>query len=722
MMDASQAPMNRGGSVKRSMQISMALILAAALSQPADSATPNAAAAKPAAQPTPTAATAAPAKSATAPAVSDAPFWSGRPNAQAFANIQADRVTRAKKNIERMLAATGPRTVENTLQPYDDALLELDAAGSQCGLIEEVHPDSGLRASAEKATQDVSAYGSQLSLNRKVYEAITALDTTGLDAETAYYIRTTLRDFRLAGVDKDDSTRKQIQALREQLVKMGQNFDRNIREDKPTVVLDGVADLEGLPQDYIDSHKPGPDGKITLSVEYPDYFPLMTYARREAARQKMYMTYQNRAYPKNMAVLDSILDLRYRLAKLIGFSNYADYECADKMVGNAQNASDFIKKVVDASADRLKADFNTMLERKRKDFPGATGIDWWDRFYWTNLIKKEQYSFDAQGFRPYFPYTRVKQGVLDVTSKLFGVTYKQVANAPVWDPSVECWEMFEDGKLVGRFYLDMHPRKNKYNHAAQFDVRTGVEGRQIPEAALICNLPGGDAKDPGLCELEDVDTFFHEFGHLLHTLFAGHHRWVGIGGIRTERDFVEAPSQLLEEWMRDPAVLQSFARHYKSGEPVPAKLVEQMRRADDFGNLDPRAIDVRRQMMLADLSLSIYNRPPSQVNTDSLNAQLTNRYTPYPYVPGTHFQCAFGHLYGYGAGYYTYMWSLVIAKDMFSKFDRKNLLDPAIAKRYRDAVLAPGGSAPAAVLVSKFLGRPFNFEAYRLWLNQTAPN
>jgi len=696
------------------IRIPLALALTVALTPPALAAAPKS---KTAAKPAPTT-TAAPA----AGSVSDAPFWTGHPNAAAFANIQADRVARAKKDIERLLAAPAPHTLENTLQPYDDALLELDAASSQSGLIEEVHPDSAVRASAEKATQDVAAYFSELSLNRKVYDALASLDTTSYDSETRYYVRTTLRDFRLAGVDKDDATRKQIQELREQLVKVGQSFERNIREDHPKVVLDGVKDLDGLPQDFIDAHKPGADGKIALSIEYPDYFPIMTYAKSEAVRKKMFMVFQNRAYPANMAVLDTILDLRYRLAKLIGYSNFADYDCADKMVGSAQNASDFIHKVVDASGERLKGDYQVVLDRKRKDVPGATGIDWWDRFYWTNLIKKENYDFDAQAFRPYFPYTRVKQGVLDVTGKMFGVTYRQVKNAPVWDPSVECWEMLEDGKLVGRFYLDMHPRENKYNHAAQFDVRTGVEGRQIPEAALICNLPGADPKDPGLCELEDVNTFFHEFGHLLHTLFAGHHRWVGIGGIRTERDFVEAPSQMLEEWMRDPAVLQTFARHYQSGEPVPSKLVEQMRRAEDFGSLDPRAIDVRRQMVLADLSLSIYDRPPRQVNTDSLNAQLTNRYTPYPYVPGTHFQCAFGHLYGYGAGYYTYMWSLVIAKDMFSKFDHKNLLDPTIAKRYRDTVLAPGGSAPAAVLVANFLGRPFNFEAYRAWLNQSRPN
>jgi thimet oligopeptidase len=311
----------------------------------------------------------------------------------------------------------------------------------------------------------------------------------------------------------------------------------------------------------------------------------------------------------------------------------------------------------------------------------------------------------------------VKQGVIDVSAKLFGVTFKQVKDAPVWDPSVECWEMFEDGHLVGRFYLDMHPRPNKYNHAAQFDIRTGVAGRQIPEAALICNLPGGEPGDPGLCEYNDVDTFFHEFGHLLHTMFAGHHRWAGIGGIRTEHDFVEAPSQMLEEWMKDPATLATFAKHYQTGEPIPAALVKRMDRANDFG----KGLGERRQMVYADLSLSIYDRDPKTVDTTELMQALVRKYQPFPFVDGTHFQCAFGHLDGYSAVYYTYMWSKVIAKDMFSQFDANDLLAPGVAKRYRDAVLAPGGSAPAAKLVENFLGRPFRFDAYQAWLNQEIP-
>ena len=656
------------------------------------------------------------AKPAAAAATSQAsaPFWAGTPNAAAFEKIEADRMARTRKAIERLAAVKGPRTIENTLGPYDEAVTLLDAAGSQAGLMEEVHPDSTLRAVAEGQSQKVSALATELSLDRRVYDALKALDVSHADAETRFYVEHELRDFRLAGVDKDDATRAKITALRDTLVKIGQEFDRNIRGDVRTIQVAGAADLDGLPADFITSHKPGADGKITLDINYPDYVPVMTYAKNDDVRHRLYMEFQNRAYPKNVEVLDRMIAERAALANLLGYPTWADYITVNKMVGNPKNARDFIDKIVAASTASAEHDYQVLLRRKQKDVPDATTVMFWETGYWSEMVRKSDYDFDSQSVRPYFPYDRVKQGVLDVASKMFGVSFTRVKGAPVWDPSVECWEMFEGGKLVGRFYLDMHPRANKYSHAAQFDIRTGVASKQIPEAALICNLPGGTAGDPGLCEYNDVNTFFHEFGHLLHTLFAGHHRWCGVGGIRTEHDFVEAPSQMLEEWMRDPATLATFAKHYQTGEPIPAAVVKQMNRANDFG----KGLQVRRQMVYADLSLSIYDRDPKQVDTNAMMPELVKKYQPFPYVDGTHFQCSFGHLDGYSAVYYTYMWSLVIAKDMFSQFDKNDLLSPVVAKRYRDAVLAPGGSAPAAKLVENFLGRPFNFDAYQAWLNE----
>ena len=650
-------------------------------------------------------------QAATKPA--DPPFWTGHPNAAQYTKLNQDRIANAKAEIAKMLAVKGKRTIENTLVPYDEASRWLDMTGSQAGLMENVSPDSLVREAAEKMGQDVSAYGTEISLNRAVYDALAAIDLSKADAETKYYVERELRDFRLAGVDKDEATRTKIKALRDELVKIGQEFSRNIRENVRTIEVK-PEDLAGLPQDFLDSHKAGANGMVTLDINYPDYIPTMTYCKTEDVRKRLYMEYQNRAYPKNVDVLKQMMAKRYELANLVGYTNWADYITANKMSGSAKVVRDFVDKIVTASGPAAQRDYETLLNRKKKDFASATNVNFWEQVYWSELVKRSDYNFDSQSIRPYLAYDRVKQGVLDVTSKMFGVTYKRVTDAPVWDPSVECYEVWDGTKLYGRFYLDMHPRPNKYNHAAQFDVRTGIEGKQLPEATLVCNLPGGEAGDPGLCEIDDVNTFFHEFGHLLHTIFSGHRRWCGTGGIRTEHDFVEAPSQMLEEWMKDPKTLQTFAKHYQSGEPVPTELVNRMRRAQDFA----KGLQVRRQMVYADMSLSIYDQDPAKVDIDALMKGLVSRYQPFPYVDGTHFACAFGHLDGYSAVYYTYMWSLVIAKDMFSAFNKDDLLDPAIAKRYRDAVIGAGGSAPAATLVEHFLGRPFNFNAYQTWLNQ----
>jgi thimet oligopeptidase len=656
----------------------------------------------------------APAAQSSQTGASSAPFWTGMADAAAFQRATDARLAHGRELLDRVVAIKGARTVDNTLRPFDDVLLEIDAVSSQAGLIQAVHPDERIRQIAEQVSQKAGTFATELSLNRGVYEALEGVDVSHADAETAYFLQRTLRDFRLAGVDKDEATRTRIRDLRNELVVIGQDFDRNIREDLRKVTATSASELDGLPADYIARHKPDATGAVTLTIDYPDSLPVFSYARSEDLRKRMFMEYNNRAYPKNAEVLDRLIARRAELARLIGYDSWANYITADKMVGSATNAAAFIDRVVAASGPKAEREYAALLKRKQQDVAGAAAVTLWERAYYSELVRQASYNFDSQSVRPYFPYARVKQGLLDVTGRLFGVTYRRVENVPVWDSSVEAYEMLEGGRLVGRFYLDMHPRPNKYNHAAQFGIRTGVEGRQIPEAALVCNLPGGDAGDPGLMTHDDVVTFFHEFGHLVHALLAGHHQWVGVGGISTEQDFVEAPSQMLEEWAWDPATLATFAKHYQTNEPIPAALVRQMRRASEFG----KALTVRQQMVYAKLSLSLYDRDPKSIDTTALVKELTNTYLPYRYVEGTHLQTSFGHLDGYSAVYYTYMWSLVIAKDLFAQFDRANLLSPTVAGRYRDTVLAPGGSKPAATLVRDFLGRPFDFKAWESWLNR----
>ncbi|HVE85840.1 MAG TPA: M3 family metallopeptidase, partial [Myxococcales bacterium] len=391
---------------------------------------------------------------------------------------------------------------------------------------------------------------------------------------------------------------------------------------------------------------------------------------------------------------------------------WAAYVTEDKMIKSQQAAADFIEKICGIAERRMRNDYQALLERKRQEDPSAAAVNPWDQAYLEDRLKAEKYQFDSQSVRPYFEYSRVKQGVLDLTAQLFGVTYQKVLDAPLWHPDVEAYDVFEGGNCLGRFYLDMHPREGKYKHAAQFTLATGKADHQLPEGVLMCNFPRPGAQ-PALMQHSDVETFFHEFGHLLHHIFGGHTRWAGLSGVRTEWDFVEAPSQMLEEWAWDAGALHTFARHHQTNELIPAEVVKRMKAADEFG----KGLWVRQQMFYAALSLAIYSRDPAGLDATAVMKELQEKYTPFRYVDGTYFHLSFGHLDGYSAIYYTYMWSLVIAKDLFTAFKREGLLSAGVAGRYRRAILEPGGSKEAAELVKDFLGREYGFAAYEEWLN-----
>jgi thimet oligopeptidase len=339
-------------------------------------------------------------------------------------------------------------------------------------------------------------------------------------------------------------------------------------------------------------------------------------------------------------------------------------------------------------------------------------VEPWDSAYLQERVKAEEYGFDSQSVRPYLEYGRVRDGVLDVTGRLFGIAYRRVV-APVWHPEVEVYDVLEGETLLGRVYLDMHPRDGKYKHYAQFTLASGQRGVRLPEGVLVCNFPRPAPGAPALMEHGDVKTFFHEFGHLLHHVLGGHVRWAAQSGVATEWDFVEAPSQMLEEWVWDSEVLATFARHVETGAAIPAELVRRMKAADEYG----KGLMVRQQMFYAATSLELHRRDPAGLDTTALVAELQERYTPFRHVDGTYFHESFGHLDGYSAIYYTYMWSLVIAKDLFGPFRVAGLMAPGPARRYRAAILEAGGSRPAAELVEDFLGRPSSFAAYEQWLD-----
>ncbi len=618
---------------------------------------------------------------------------------------------RARGEAERA-KASGAADLGATLSAFDAAFGALGEAASRASLARNVHPDPHMRDVAEAAEQEVDALSTELSLDRGLYDALAALDPSGEDAVTRYLVSKSLRDFRRAGVDRDDATRARVRALREELVRIGQEFGRNIKDDVRRVELD-PTDLDGLPEDWKRTHSPGEGGKVAVTTDNTDYVPFMTYARSERAREALWRLYRLRGHPKNLDVLSRMFARRAELAHLLGYPSWAAYVTEDKMIGSAEAAADFIAKIARASEARMRRDHAQLLARKQKDTPGAERVEPWDSAYLQERIKAEEYGFDSQSVRPYLEYGRVKQGVLDVTARLFGIAYRRVADAPVWHPDVEAYDVAEGDRLLGRVYLDMHPREGKYKHYAQFTLSSGQAGVRLPEGVLVCNFPRPSPSGPALMEHGDVKTFFHEFGHLLHHVLGGHTRWAAHSGVSTEWDFVEAPSQMLEEWVWDPDVLATFARHVETGEPIPAPLVRRMKAADEYG----KGLMVRQQMFYAATSLELHRRDPDGLDTTALVAEMQERYTPFRHVEGTYLQESFGHLDGYSAIYYTYMWSLVIAKDLFGPFRQAGLMSEAPARRYRKAILEPGGSKPAAELVKDFLGRPHTFDAYEAWLN-----
>jgi thimet oligopeptidase len=634
--------------------------------------------------------------------------------AEALADHVRVLLAEAQGIAERIVADDEPRTVESTLGGLNRVQILASHAENLAELMQQVHPEREVRDAAERGGQEVKAFLTALFLDPRLHAAVEAVDVSAADDATRRMREHTLRDFRRAGVTGDEASRDRIRELRDELVLVGQEFDRNIREGKRFVEL-RPEDLEGLPADYLEAHPPDDRGLVRISTDYPDYLPVVTYASSEEVRRRVCLEFTTIGYPENQAVLARLLAKRRELATLLGYADWSAYVTEDKMTRTSEAVEAFLAGLDQATDAPSRGDVAELLARKRRDDPDATVVGEWDRHHYLELARAERHDFDPEQVRAYLPYPSVMRGVLDLYAELFDVEFVRIEDAWVWHPSVERYDVVEDGEVMGRFYLDMHPREGKFNHAAQFALVTGVHGVHLPEAALVCNLPD-PSRGPALMEHYEVETVFHEFGHLLHHIFGGDQRWARFSGVASEWDFVEAPSQLLEEWTLDAPTLQRFARHHRTGEPIPSDLVAKLRAAKDLG----KGALVRRQGFFAMLSHRLHVDPPEGIDLDELFRTIEASWSPFRYPEGSHLWAGFGHLDTYSAIYYTYMWSLVIAKDLFTGFDRSNLLDPAPARRYREAVLDPGGSRDAADLIEEFLGRPHDDRAFAEWLASQA--
>ncbi len=636
----------------------------------------------------------------------------GAKSAEALASWVSARLAAHESALAALLAVEGNRTPENSLWLYDIAIEQLSLAGSQAGVLNSVASDKAVRDQAQNEAQRVAIAASALSLNRPVYDALQAIRLDGASAATRHYVQRTLLGYRLAGVDKDDATRAKLQEMHEKATRLSLEFSRNIQEGAKTIEAD-PNELEGLPADYLARHPANAQGRVTISTDQPEMQPVMTFAASAALRERMFLAYNTRAYPANRQILLDLLATRQEIATILGFRSWADLATADQMMGSAANVRTFLAKLDEASREGAAREHAMIMDFAQDRQPGLQAIDITSRGYWYEQFRRAQYDFDSQSVRPYFPYEQVEAGVLQTAARLFKVEFRR-SSAAAWDPAVTVYEVLEGGQLVGRFYLDMHPREGKDKWFSAAPVVTGVRGRYLPEAALICNFPGGEPGDPGLMQYSDVVTYFHEFGHLMHAILGGQTEWAGLSGFATEGDFIEVPSQMLEEFFRDEKLLQAFARHYETGETLPSETIKKMKGAAAFG----RADWVRSQLYYTTLPLALHAQDPAGRDRDATAKRLYQSLQPWTWLDGNRMYASFGHLTGYSSNYYTYAFDKVIALDFFAQFDPADLLGCDAGARYRKAVLEQGGSKPGREMVRDFLGRDEEFRAFTRWLNE----
>ena len=644
--------------------------------------------------------------------------WEGGDSPAALEAWVQDRLRRADADVARVLGAKGARSVPNTLRPYDDAVNELLLAVSQSSVIYGVGATRELRDKAQSLTQTANAAYTALNLNQGVYRALAALPSPA-DGATRHYLEHSLLEYRLAGVDRDGRAElldhgwpsDAVAALQDKITALGLTFERAVHDDVRTTVAD-KAQLEGLPPDYLASHPADPEGHVKITTDPPDGWPAQRFSNSAELRHTLFLAANSVGYPANTETLRALLATRAELAQLLGYKTWADFAMADQMIGSPARLAEYLAGIDAASREPGAREDAALLSFARERDPSIQKISYADLRYWQEQYRRARFNFDSQSVRPYFPYAGVERGVITTASRLFHLDIRPVSGVRTWHPSVTTYDVYDGPVRLGRIYLDMHPREGKDKWFSTQPLAYGVHGRQLPEAVLVCNFTGGTSADPGLMQYGDVVVFLHEFGHLMHHVIGGQNAFAGEGAFLIEGDFVEAPSQMLEEFFHDYGVLSSFARHYQTGEVLPRELFARMNRADAYG----RASGQQRQLMYTSVSLDFHTLTPATLDFDAAYRRDFERFNRAAFIPGDHFWASFTHLNGYSSNYYTYVLDKVIALDFFAQFDARNLLGGPAGMRYRQAVLAPGSTRPAAELARDFLGREPNLDAYRRWM------
>ena len=605
-----------------------------------------------------------------------------------------------------------------TLRPLELAAAELVSAYGRSGFLGQVSTDEAVRDAGTEAEERLNKWRVSLPFRRDLYEAVRAFASTDeasvLDGEEARLLEHWLRDFRRAGQELSAENRAELERLRTRLVEVEVAFQRNVNEYR-----DGIdvtrEQLAGLPDSYVERLSPGeqPD-TYRVSLDYPELNPFLDQARDRDLRRELFTKSWNRAVEENRPLLEEALDLRQRIAAMLGEPTWAHHAMELKMAKSPDRVRTFYTELLPSLGGTVRRELDRLEERLRAD--GHAGpIAAWDWRYYDDQLRREEYGVDQDAIAEYFPLDPTMDAMFELTGEVFGLDYRVVGETRAWHDSVRLYEIRDrvSGDLLAHFYADLFPREGKFGHAAAFPIVVGhraASGEYVkPVSAIVANFTPPSADRPSLLKHAEVETLFHEFGHILHGSVT-RAEFARFSGSETEWDFVEAPSQIMQHWTWDASVLGRFARHYATGEPMPAELAEQLSRAR-FVNV---GLKTAMQAFYGQVDMALHGEP--EVPDMEAAMRRTYEVTGLPYPEDTFFLAGFGHLLGgYDAGYYGYLWANVIGDDMFSRFTAEGILSPEVGAAYRREVLEPNGTRDAEELVRAFLGRdPSNAEFLRL--------
>lgn len=608
------------------------------------------------------------------------------------------------------------KNFENTVEAFEQITADLSENTTPATFMNYVSLNKDLRAEAEKCEATLGQYNVGLFTRRDIYSALLAATKQTkkkkLAQEDSRLIEQTLKAFRRNGLSLPDDKLKVVKELKQKLAAIETQFSSNLNESIEYEEM-SPEDMDGIPESMMKRLTRLPNGKFKVTTKSTDFIPFMENAKSAEARRRLQIKYENRAADKNTKLLEDAVALREKIAALLGYKNWADYRTEEQMAKNSKNVIDFLDSLRGKLAKRNKEDLAKLLRFKKEIDPKADHLDPWDIIHYAYQLKKRDYSLDDEVIREYFPTEKVVQSIFDIYSRLLGVKFVVVPDAKVWAPHVNLYEIrnASDNSFVAYFFTDFVPREGKYGHAAAFTLRAGrlVNGvYRPPISSIVANFNPPTADKPSLLNHDEVETFFHEFGHIMHQTLTKA-PYATLSGSSVAHDFVEAPSQMLENWVWDPAILKSLSGHYKdSSKKLPDDMVQKLIAARDFN----RGVFYTRQLLFGifDMTLHTSKKPLDPTETyKKLYGELTKIHP----LPETHFPATFGHLMGgYDAGYYGYLWSEVFAEDMFTKFEKAGLLDPQIGLKYRHIILEKGDTVPADKLLVQFLGRRPNNKAF----------